>query len=76
MTQQLNRRRVEMSELRILFVMGRLLAARAQQSGDPILKDLGHSFDNELDRMRDAVRQIPGTSGSTPAQIEENHHAG
>lgn len=76
MMRQLERRRVEMSELRKIFILGRLLAARAQQSGDPILKELGHLFDNELDHLRDTARHNPVTSGSAPAQIEENHHAG
>jgi len=43
-----NKRRVEMRALRKLFVTGRLLAARAQQSDDEILNKLGQVWDQEL----------------------------
>lgn len=74
MTHKIDRRRVEMSELRKLFVVSRLLASRAQQSGDETLKELGQLLDKELDQMRDAAIRNPVESKAV--QIEENHHAG
>lgn len=71
MSNKNDRRRVEMSELRKLFTIGRLLAAKAQQSGDEMLKELGHIFDQELDCMRDAAFRNTPTNES-----KENHHAG
>jgi hypothetical protein len=76
MTHQIDRRRVEMSELRKLFVVARLLASRAQQMDDAILRELGLMLDKELDCMRDGARRSGTTSDRQIAQLEENHHAG
>ena len=78
MMHQLDRRRVEMSALRNLFAIGRLLAFRAQLSDDIKLKELGQLFDNELDCMRDAAirntlaserQAVQNMSGSTQGAI-------
>ncbi len=51
MNRTINRRRVEMQALRKLFVTGRLLADRAQQSDDEILIQLGQAWSQELDQI-------------------------
>ena len=73
--QKIDRRRVEMSELRKLFVVARLLASRAQQVNDVMLQELGLMLDKELDGMRDGAGRSGTTSDRQVAQIEENHHA-
>ena len=76
MSNQIDRRRLEMGELRKLFVVARLLASRAQQMDDSMLQELGRMLDKELDCMRDGARRSGTTSDRQIAQIEENHHAG
>ncbi|GBL46243.1 hypothetical protein SFMTTN_2056 [Sulfuriferula multivorans] len=48
---QTNRRRTEMSELRRLLALGRVLAMLAQQSNDETLAELGAAWDRELMRL-------------------------
>lgn len=74
MKNQIDRRRVEMSELRKLFVIARLLASRAQQAPDGMLQELGKMLDKELDCMRDAAIRRPVATDRI--QIEESYHAG
>ena len=74
MMHQLDRRRVEMSALRNLFAIGRLLAYRAQLSDDIKLKELGQLFDDELDCMHDAAIRNTLASESLAMQIEGVNH--
>lgn len=55
MNRTTDRRRVEMRALRKLFVTGRLLSDRAQQSGDEILIQLGQAWDRELEQIHAAA---------------------
>lgn len=56
MNRTINRRRVEMPALRKLFVTGRLLSDRVQQSGDEILIQLGQAWDRELEQIHAAAK--------------------